>query len=187
MILHSNTKLIIAKCYKRIWMLRNLKKFGASEINLVEVYYQQVRSITEMACPVWNAGITQQEVRELERIQKVALAVIRGDKHTTYKEALEHFKLGTIESRREKLCLDFALKALKNPKFCSWFKPNHGTKTRSGQCMKALKEVITRKSRYRKSPIPYLTIILNTYLSKQNSMKEAEWSRILNMIDTHNH
>ena len=98
----SNTKLITAKCYKRMWMLRNLKKFGASEINLLEVYFQQVRSITEMACPVWNAGITQQESREIERIQKVALAVIRGDKHTTYKEALEYFKLETLESQREK-------------------------------------------------------------------------------------
>ena len=59
----SNTKQIIAKCYKRMWMLRNLKKFGADETNLLEVYFQQVRSITEMACPVWNAGLSQQEVR----------------------------------------------------------------------------------------------------------------------------
>ena len=101
----SNTKLTIAKCYKRMWMLRNLKKFGTSENNLIEVYYQQVIRITEMVCPVWNAGITQQEVREIERIQRVALAVIRVDKHTNYKEALDYFKLETLENRREKLCL----------------------------------------------------------------------------------
>ena len=27
---HSNTRNIIAKCFARMWLLRNLKKFGAS-------------------------------------------------------------------------------------------------------------------------------------------------------------
>ena len=59
----SNTNLIIAKCYKRMWMLRNLKTFGADETNLLDVYFHQVRSITEMACPVLTAGLCQQELR----------------------------------------------------------------------------------------------------------------------------
>ena len=57
----------------------------------MDTYIQQIRSITKMACPVWNAGLTQQEQRGLERIQTTAFAVIRGDQHTDYKEALEHF------------------------------------------------------------------------------------------------
>ena len=60
-------------------MIRNLKRFGADENDLLEVYIQQIRSITEMACPVWNAGLTQQEERALERVQRTAMAVIRGD------------------------------------------------------------------------------------------------------------
>ena len=80
-------------------MIRNLKKFGADENDLLEVYIQQIRSITEMACPVWNAGLTQQEERALERVQRTAMAVIRGDSHTSYREALEYFEIGTLKTR----------------------------------------------------------------------------------------
>ena len=107
---HSNTKNIISKSYRRMWILRNLKKFGAGEQELVDTYFQQIRNIAEMACAVWNSGLTQQEIGRLERIQKTALAVIRGESHTTYAEALCHFGLDTLEARRKKLCLKFALK-----------------------------------------------------------------------------
>ena len=63
-----------------------------------------------MAFPVWNAGITQQESRSLERIQKTALAVIRGESHTGYQDALIHFGIETLKERRERLCLKFAIK-----------------------------------------------------------------------------
>ena len=59
------------KSYKRMWILRNLKKYGAEEQELLDTYFQQIRSITEMACAVWNVGLTQQEVRGLERVQKL--------------------------------------------------------------------------------------------------------------------
>ena len=36
---------------------------------------------------VWNAWLTEQEVRGLERVQKTALAVIRGENHTSYADA----------------------------------------------------------------------------------------------------
>ena len=89
----SNTKNILAKCYTRMWLLRNLQKYGATEAQMIEVYIQQIRSVAEMACPVWNSGLTLQEVTALERIQRTAMAVIRGENHTNYREALEHFKI----------------------------------------------------------------------------------------------
>ena len=92
---HDNTEHIIRKSFQRMWILRNLKRYGAEENLLLEAYTQQIRSITEMACPVWNGALTQQEERALERIQRTALAVIRGDKHTTYREALEYFEIDT--------------------------------------------------------------------------------------------
>ena len=48
----SNTKSLINKCYKRIWMIRNLKEHGATEEQLLRTYFQQIRSITEIACSV---------------------------------------------------------------------------------------------------------------------------------------
>ena len=70
-------------------MIRNLKTFGADENDLLEVFIQQIRSITATACPVWNTGITQQEERAWERVQRTDMAVIWGDSHTNYNEALD--------------------------------------------------------------------------------------------------
>ena len=77
-----------------MWMLRNLKRNGADQVQLLKVYNQQVRSVAEMACPVWNAGITIQEVNTIERIQKTALAIILGGSYS-YTEALAILKIDT--------------------------------------------------------------------------------------------
>ena len=104
-------------------MLSNLKRNGAVQVQLLKVYNQQVRSVAEMACPVWNAGITIKEVNTIEIIQKTALAIILGGSYS-YTEALAILKIDTLESRRTTLCLKFALKAVKNPKFSGWFALN---------------------------------------------------------------
>ena len=165
----SNTENIVKKSYMRMWILRNLKRYGAEEQQLIDTYIQQIRSIAEMACPVWNAGLTQQEERGLERIQKTAFAIIRGDEHTNYKEALEHFGMETLSARREILCLRFALKAYRNPKFTTWFATNQSeVNTRSTK--PPIKEVRTRTRRFKNSPIPYLTELLNQHLFKQKNL-----------------
>ena len=170
---HSNTKNIVCKSYKRMWILRRLRKLGAEEQELIDTYIQQIRSITEMACPVWNAGITQQESRSLERIQKTALAVIRGDNHTGYHDALIHFGIETLKERRERLCLKFAIKAYSNPKFSSWFPINTPlVNTRSEKL--PLKAIVTRTRRYKKSPIPYLTDLLNCHLLSKKNQEEKK-------------
>ena len=69
---------------------------------MLEVYLQQIRSVAEMACPVWNSGLTQQEIRSLERVQRTAVAVIRGEYHTIYRETLEYLQLKTLEDRRSR-------------------------------------------------------------------------------------
>ena len=146
-------------------ILRNLKRFEAEEQELLDTYIQEIRSITEMACPAWNAGLTQQEQRGLERIQRTALAIIRGDKHTSYQEVLDSFVMDNLKARRETLCLKFALKTYRNPKFTKWFAPNTPeVNTRSIQL--PLKKIRLRPSRFNNSPIPYLTRLLNKHLIK---------------------
>ena len=120
----SNTKNLVAKYYQRMRMLRNLKRNGADQIQLIKTYNPQVRSIAKMACPVLNAGITIHQITSIERVQKTALAIILGRSYTTYSEALEALNIDTLESRRTQLCLKFGLKAARNPKFYSWFAPN---------------------------------------------------------------
>ena len=85
----KNTQFIISRSFQRMWILRNLKKYGADDQTLLKAYGQQIRTITEMACPAWNGALTQEEVKSIVRIQKTALSIIRAERHTTYKEAQE--------------------------------------------------------------------------------------------------
>ena len=132
---------------------------------MLEVYIQQIRSMVEMACPVWNSGLTSQEVRSLERVQRTAMAVIRGENHTCYREALELYDLMIMEDRRTDICLKFAIRAYKHPKFSMWFTKNITVNTRSVKT--PLVEIRGRTRRYQNSPLPYLTDLLNTHLMKK--------------------
>ena len=179
---HSNTKQIISKCYSRMWMLRNLKKYGANEEQMFETYIQQIRSISEMACPVWNGAITQVEVSGLERVQRTALAIIRGVNHTSYKEALEYFKIDSLKARREALCLKFAIRAYRNPKFTKWFPPNESTMNTRSQT-RQLQPIRSRTARFGKSPIPYLNELLNTHLMKKETSNNPEVNRACQLTE----
>ena len=46
---NSNTSYITKKGYKKLWILRRLKSFGATQEELKDIYNKQVRSIMEYA------------------------------------------------------------------------------------------------------------------------------------------
>ena len=62
---YDNTNHICKKGYQRLWILRRLKKLGATKHELLDIYYKQVRSVLELAVPVWQPGLTQQEIRQI--------------------------------------------------------------------------------------------------------------------------
>ena len=163
----DNTNLMCQKGYKRLWMLRRLRGLGASLEELKDVYIKQVRSVMELAVPVWHPALTNVEERQIERVQKCALAIILGDKYTNYEKAREILSIETLSERRLKLCEKFAKKAAKSSKFKYWFRQTENqekkTTTRSSKnkTLPMFKVVPTRTSRYEKSPLPYLTEILN--------------------------
>ena len=147
-------------------MLRNLARLGISRTDLIDVYYKQCRSVLEMAAPAWTPGLTKTEISQLERVQKAARAIILGKKFYSYKSALRILNMETLESRRSTISLKFARKALKSEKFKEWFAMNEGSepnmKTRAAKTKCKLKPVTYRRRRYKNSPIPYLTELLNT-------------------------
>ena len=156
----SNTGQIVLKAYKKLWMIRRLKGMGANEEELIDIYIKQVRSVLELAVPAWHGAITQVERNEIERVQKAAHHIILGDKYLSYRSALRHTGLQTLESRRDKLCLKFARKAEKHPKHKQWFKlSKKAANTRQKQPKYCT--VLANKGRYRRSPISYLTSLLN--------------------------
>ena len=128
-------------------------------MDMVDVYIKQCRSVFELAVLAWSPGLTLSESNQIERVQKTALAIILGEEYTKYSNALKILKLDTLVDRREGLCLRFANKAYASDKFNKWFCESDNTELQ-------LSEVKTRTARYWKSPLPYLTDLLNDELSK---------------------
>ena len=106
--------------------------------------------ISKFGAPVWNSNITNQEVQDIERIQKAFLRIVLGLEYSEYSTALEKPEMETLESRRHKLCVSFAIKAAEDPKHSKWFKLNSNPSTSARYCIPEA------------SPIPYLTDLLNS-------------------------
>ena len=116
----------------------------------------------ELAVPVWNGSITKNESYLLERVQRCAFHIILGQSYESYDNALDQLNLESLEKRRFSLSLKFALTAERSSKFKIWFKPNPKFgKTRTVQ-PKYL-PTIANHERLERSPIAYLTRILNAH------------------------
>ena len=116
-----------------------------------------------MAVPVWHPAITQQERKQIERIQKCALYIILGSNYTCYSDALDLLEVDSLQNRRSKICEKFAKKCLNSQRYSRWFQPMQNTQpthnTRSGK--RKLRSVSTITLRFKNSAIPYLTELLN--------------------------
>ena len=148
------------RAFIRLLIIRRLKFMGTSQTDLLDVYEKQVRCVVEFAVAAWNSSLTKYEVTQIERVQKAALAILLGDKYMNYENALSLTGLKCLSVRREDLCLIFAKKASNNPKYGYWFSENlHAPNTRQNK--DKLEPVQYRTDRFRKSPISYLTHLLN--------------------------
>ena len=132
---------------------------GANIPEMLDVYQKQ-------AVPVWEPGLTQLESKQIERVQKAAFYIILGEKYTSYSNAVAVLDCDLLSDRRLKLCLTFARKCFKHPKYQNWFCPNPPETTKTRAKKTVLKMVNTRTDRYEDSPIPYLTKILDQHLAQ---------------------
>ena len=164
----DNCNYICQKGFSRLWMIRRLKGLGANQAELLDIYQKQVRSILELAVPVWQPMITKQERRQIERIQRCAFHIILGQEYESYNNALEILQSESLEERREKICKNFANKSVRHLKYKSWFNPkikvaeSKNTRQKQNQGNKKFHPVVFRTERYKKSPLPYLTELLNS-------------------------
>ena len=162
---HSNTENMVTKCNKKLWMLRRLKNLGAENDDLVDIYTKQIRSVLELAVPAWHGAITQAERLDIERVQKCALYIILGDAYGSYKQALKYLNLDNLEARRDKLCLKFVKKAEVHEKHSKWFKLNSNpVNTRQDKYKYC--DVQYSHTRFKNSPLSFLTRLLNEHYSK---------------------
>ena len=156
----SNTRNMVIKANKRLWILRRLKNLGALENDLLEVYIKQIRCILEYGVPAWQSSITQEEKTNIERVQKSAFHIILGNSYLSYKNALHSLGMETLDIRRKRLTYKFALRCEKHEKFKFWFKPAKKTMNTRTNINKYC-DVRANHHRFMNSPISHLTRILN--------------------------
>ena len=154
----KNTTYIVQRATSKLWFLRRLKVLGADNESLVDLYKLFVRSNLEFAAPLWSGAITSGESRKIERVQKIAVAIILGSRYSEYEDSLDKLGLELLSDRRKTLSVKFAKNMSNDPKFLSLFPK--GLTTRSGKEYFATPECSTK--RYRTSAIPFLIDLLNT-------------------------
>ena len=69
---------ITSKGAQRLYSLNLLKRAAVDPKSLVLVYVALVRPVVEYACQVWHAGLTKDQSKQLESIQRRALDIVSG-------------------------------------------------------------------------------------------------------------
>ena len=169
----KNTQMLIKKAYSRMTILRKLYSFNVPNSDLILIYITYIRCLLEQSCVVWHSSLRQEDSTKLERVQKIALRIIMKDTYVSYENALECTKLETLEERRSKLCLKFALSSAKNEFTKDMFQLNtskYQIQTRNREKFKVQQ---ARTDRLYKSSIPYMQRLLNSQASP------ASWGNII--------
>ena len=105
-----HTRDITKRATKKLWVLVRFKSLGGTQEQLLTTYTTRIRSTLEFAAPVFHSGLTQEQSRQIEMVQKKALAIILGNQYTSYGSALTSLNLERLDNRRTELAYNFALK-----------------------------------------------------------------------------
>ena len=148
-----------------MWLLRRMKKLKLEPTLILDYYLKEIRPLAEQGVIVWNSGLTKTQIKDLEKIQKVAFLIILGDEYSSYDVACSNFEISTLSSRRDQLCSNFAIKLFKGPRCEQFFTlVCQNVNTRSDQ--KLVKETTCRTTRCYNAPHNYLNRLVNQNKSK---------------------
>ena len=111
-----NTRKIVQGANMRMKILQTAAKYTSSISDLKTIYFSKIRSKLEYACSVWNSGLSQKNINDIERIQRGVAKIILKERYTTYPKALKELRMDSLEIRRKKLTLNVAKKCTKNEK-----------------------------------------------------------------------
>ena len=124
------------------------------------VYQTKVRSILEFAAPVFHSSLTSDQSRQIESIQKKALAIILGNEYESYETALTKLSLERLDLRQTRLCYSFASKCSKSARHSAMF-PLNNMSIHNTRHPKKYLEPSCNTSRYFNSSIPFMSRLLN--------------------------
>ena len=119
---------------------------------------------------LWHSSLTQKNRDDLERVQKSAVKCILGNNYQSYENGLEKLGLDTLEKRRDHMCLKFAKQCLKIGKMKQFFGKNVSEHSMLKRDSNTFKVARAQTERLRKSAIPSMIRILNSYESEKRKL-----------------
>ena len=147
---------------QRLYLLCKLRQFNLPVEDLLTVYKCFVRPVLEYAAPVWHGGLTNGQRKKIENIQRPATRIILGSSYYSYSLSCQVLNLEKLNDRRDALCLKFAKSLYASDEYRHWLPKRRGDV--SGRVTRQNNQLVTlpvHTERYRNSPIPYLTTLLN--------------------------
>ena len=165
---HRHVEHILSISYKRIWAIRKLKKACVPPVDILHFYFMKIRSVLESNCVVYHSMLTQDNINDIERVQKIVLRVILDDQYVDYHNGCLNLNLQTLQVRRTKLSLNFGLKCIASDKFNHLFKLNSHISIRNPDRFDV---PFAKTSRFYDSPKLYLTRLLNSYFRNEETLE----------------
>ena len=80
------------------------------------VHRHKNRAELEQSAVVWHSSLTQKNIKDLERVQKVVVRIIRGKNYTIYKKGLKFLKLDTLEKKKRNSMYEVCKKTVRKVK-----------------------------------------------------------------------
>ena len=148
---------MISKAQKRLWTIRHAKKSGMSENDLLKLFNSVIRPVLEYAAPVFHPMLNLGMRDSIERIQKRACKIIYGW-NSDYDKLIDAGKIVTLEKRREKLTIDFALKCKNSARFGGWFEEKERTNLRKSL---SINEEFAKTERLKNSRLFYMLSLIH--------------------------
>ena len=100
---------VLRKASNKLYMLKVLKKFKLSIVDLLTIYRGYIQTPIRVCCSClerWHITVCQSD--QLERIQKRALRIILGPEYICYDNALQQCNITTLKERRTSISPKFA-------------------------------------------------------------------------------
>ena len=155
----ENCDEMISKVNKRMLLLKQTLRFGASREEMVHLWIIYCRSVLEQSAIIWSSSLSQENREDLERTQKSFAKLVLKQEYDNYETALLKLNLQTLEQRRKELCLNFAKDSIKNDTLSDLFPTNQYKKeTRNKEKYRVTH---ANTDRLRNSSIIYMQNLLN--------------------------
>ena len=105
---YSHVEAITSKATQRLYFLKQLRRAGVPQAQLLHFYTAVIRPVLEYAAPVWNHLLTKTQIDQIEAIQMRALRIIYNyTSDMSYTSALYCAAVPSLADQREHLAQNF--------------------------------------------------------------------------------